>query len=387
MFKRLIFWLLFIACAGALHLFGNNFGTLVIFSASVIIPGLSGIILFATAKFLRLHPIFELPETCSKGAEFSGMLLIEHKNRIPAMRVSCLLMCENLFTGERVEKPFFFSAAGRRTVKIPFSLMPLHCGGLRISAMNFSIFDIFGLFSRRLNCCAETTLTVSANSFEMNLRLKENIESLADNDEYSMTRPGPDSGEIFGVHEYVPGDPIKSIHWKLTEKLDRVMVREFGLPVAKQVLLLLDARISENSPTTAEGWDTIAEVFTSLALSILRFGIRPTVGRQNDGVFISRELETEEEIAAAISEFLAVPPKKGAGVASCLRTSQVNFAADHIIVVSPDIPPDISVLQGGNRLIVLRYGEPATGGYSEAGVLCVPFSRDDYQTTLFGVVL
>lgn len=40
-----------------------------------------------------------------------------------------------------------------------------------------------------------------------------------------MTKPGSDSGETFAVREYVPDGSIKNIHWKLSQKQDKLMAQ------------------------------------------------------------------------------------------------------------------------------------------------------------------
>ncbi len=61
-----------------------------------------------------------------------------------------------------------------------------------------------------------------------------------DSDEYSMRKAGYDPSETFAIREYQPGDRIRQIHWKLTEKFDSLMVRDYGLPIQNTVLLLLE---------------------------------------------------------------------------------------------------------------------------------------------------
>lgn len=43
---------------------------------------------------------------------------------------------------------------------------------------------------------------------------------------YSGSRPGDDPGETYDIREYRSGDSIRQIHWKLSGKLDDIMIRE-----------------------------------------------------------------------------------------------------------------------------------------------------------------
>lgn len=63
----------------------------------------------------------------------------------------------------------------------------------------------------------------------MQLSFSDRSSVELDSDEYSMRHPGDDPSETFALREYVPGDRVRSIHWKLTEKTGEVIVRQLGL--------------------------------------------------------------------------------------------------------------------------------------------------------------
>lgn len=50
--------------------------------------------------------------------------------------------------------------------------------------------------------------------------------------------------DFFGVREYLPGDPIRHIHWPSTARTGRIVVREFERTVTDQLTLLLDLQRS-----------------------------------------------------------------------------------------------------------------------------------------------
>lgn len=42
----------------------------------------------------------------------------------------------------------------------------------------------------------------------------------------TRSRKGTDASEMFDIRSYVPGDDIRSIHWKLSGKTDELIVRQ-----------------------------------------------------------------------------------------------------------------------------------------------------------------
>ena len=74
---------------------------------------------------------------------------------------------------------------------------------------------------------------------------------------YSGSRPGDDPGETYDIREYRSGDSIRQIHWKLSGKLDDIMIREKSFPVDDTVLILAEPYLKEKAPAVAQ---TLGEV-------------------------------------------------------------------------------------------------------------------------------
>ena len=55
-----------------------------------------------------------------------------------------------------------------------------------------------------------------------------------------QNRKGNDLSEIFDIREYVPGDDIRSIHWKLSSKTDTLILKEASDPSHYNVVILPD---------------------------------------------------------------------------------------------------------------------------------------------------
>ena len=58
-----------------------------------------------------------------------------------------------------------------------------------------------------------------------------------DSESYAPDRAGYDLSEVYQLREYRPGDSLRQMHWKLSGKLDRLVIREASLPVRRSVLL------------------------------------------------------------------------------------------------------------------------------------------------------
>ena len=127
------------------------------------------------------------------------------------------IKCENLMTG-KVTKTVH-KDIGRIVYDIPVDSS--HCAVLRYTVASAKICDMFGLFAirKKIRISAETCVFPKPINPEVmpdfsNLNAKNLKKS---NDPYT---------EIYDVRDYMMGDLPKSIHWKISAKKDKLLVKE-----------------------------------------------------------------------------------------------------------------------------------------------------------------
>ena len=93
--------------------------------------------------------------------------------------------------------------------------------------------------------------------------------------------------EILQYREYEPGDNLRHINWKLSDKLDELLVREFDTPTDNQVLVTYDVD-NKNKKTKSIVYSTIM----SIAATYIRNKLFHQIGwyRKTDGRIIRRDM-------------------------------------------------------------------------------------------------
>lgn len=367
MVKRRIGWGLWLAAAVLLYIFENNTVSRCLLAASALLPAAFAALVIPAGK--RLTAALELPEQAVKGGSFP----VSVKVGCPVLFVTVRgrLCCRNLLTGERSETPF--TVDGRQETAA-IEVTAAHCGTLSFT-LELSVQDVFGLFEKPSGTMAEGAVLVQPLLFGTEPVLVEDTTA-AEGGMYSSVRPGNDPSETFAIREYVPGDPIRQIHWKLSEKTGRVMLRELGLPVSNQVLLVFDASGDSNF---ADGLDAMAEVFLSLSRGLMLSGIGHAVCWQHEGAVPElRTVEREVDFTALQTDFFVAPFQQQAAVA--LR----GDAYAHVAVVRQTFPVDGAVSGLGRRVMVLA---PDGGGGQGGAYYAIPFSPRDYRDTLAKIEL
>lgn len=385
MWKNVIVWLIWLIGVSALYLFANNAGTLIVLLLSVLIP----VLLAAAAELSAKHIVAELefPEAASKEASFSGILKVTNNGILPLQRAEFRIVCENRFTGEKTENVVLVSCKSRSCAEAAVKLCSKYCGVIDITDAGARVKDTFGLISRKVKGFERKRVCVAPRCFDLEIALIEDINVIVDSDEYSTARPGTDPSEIFGIREYIPGDSIKSIHWKLSQKLDRLMVRELGLPVVERFLVLAETSIIPGiDMPSANEKDVMAEAFFSVSRELVRQGISHTLGWKNTetGLYEEYDIKTTEDISTIVGHFLSNTVCAGnTTVAACFRQFYAQCAYAHVVVVSSYIEPDITALYNGNRVtILLAGGAPENDGMRPDGIYSLSFSAEDYKCDL-----
>lgn len=150
---------------------------------------------------------------------------------------------------------------GKVTFPIDCSKYGIH----RIKTDRIALFDIMRLFHRRLNTSKETCVIVVPKVYQIasEWNYDENLYD-GDSERYSEVKPGDDPSEIFDIRDYQEGDRLSRIHWKVSMKLNRVMVKEYSMQLPDAVDFYIDIRQGE----------TCIDVLFSLGIFLVEQGIK-----------------------------------------------------------------------------------------------------------------
>jgi uncharacterized protein (DUF58 family) len=107
--------------------------------------------------------------------------------------------------------------------------------------------------------------------------------------------PGSREGDVVrGAREYVPGDPVKLVHWPATARTGTLMVKELDAPHRPGLVLIVDLRGARAAAETAAGRAagiaaTVLAAGTPVTLCTAEAG-GPVVGRVASPLDVSRRL-------------------------------------------------------------------------------------------------
>ena len=373
-------WIWLAAClaAAGAYLFENNPGTLTVLICVVFLPVIGMLpLLFAP----KLQMELDFATSAEKGQPVQCKLRISNQRIIPVFGLDVLARCRNWRTGYAQEQKIRVSCMPKQEKCLEFSLDSDCCGLLRVTMQAQSCSDLFGMQRRKVSFSAKKDLTILPVLFETQLQFSEQPMAMPDSDIYSTEKPGNDPGEIFAIREYIPGDAIRQIHWKLSEKCDKTMIREFGLQVVNDMLVLLETTEGESPEET----DAITEVFASLCQTLANTGVLFQAGWRETKTDALRlqTVSNPGEFPDLLSRVMRLPPKKGGSVAERFSEQfrQCNFS--HVVIVGSRIPTGVQELYNDNRItILLPRSEGISDGFQPDGTYILQFDRKTYDTDL-----
>ena len=295
-------WLLAMASGAAVFILTPDVWTLALAAGIVLVPlaGMAGA--FAARKAVTVEVI--LPRGAEKGRDAVIAFRGTNGAWLPLPRVEFRFVMTNGLTGETRRETVRLSLPGRGTGETALTLHSGQCGLFRIQAECVRVCDPLGICRFTAADDRHWELMVQPGLFAMELLLPMRGSVSEDSDRYAQNRAGYDLAETFQVREYAPGDSPRQIHWKLSSKLDRMIVRDPGLPLERSVLLLWERR---GTPAAQES-DAMAEVMAVVCQELLRQGVGCRAAWNGGGELTVQEVREPEGFYELLPRLLSAAP-------------------------------------------------------------------------------
>jgi len=244
-----------------------------------------------------------LPDNIVKGENANLVLITKQKGLLPVARIDYTVVCENALVGEKTKvrlacSPFPKSAAGQE----------LYAAGMRIGKIDISvsdlkIWDFFGLFSKSVSAPQPVSGLIYPDFRDIDIIVDELPEIPGEGERYYPDKRGWDVNELLTLRDYKPGDEPRSVHWKLTSKMDQLIVRDFGLSVRYAVMVIIE--LHSSGENACELLDECVETALSLSLSLIKQGISHNLAWYTDKMLTVRELANADDMQLALPDLLA----------------------------------------------------------------------------------
>jgi len=283
-------------------------------------------------------------------------------------------------------EPPLFNAAPNAVSRAPYQVHLAKRGAYRLESMVVTALDPLGIFafSRRFRAESEVLVfPVPQPISDIPLTGAERY-GLRDTPVAAVRGSGVDPD---GVREYVPGDPLRRMHWKSTARTGRLNVIEFDESRSVNVVLALDQHAGSCCGQGAETtFEHLVRAAASLAQAAIRQGasVRLATSLTEDASsFLGRGTD---QLYAILGGLARVEPEDRERMSATLieRVGPVAAGTSLIVLTSGldlDLPGALARYAGEGSQVAVVYADP----HAFPGARSLP-SRDAQRTFMQGLI-
>lgn len=297
-----------------------------------------------------------------KGESGRFSIVLDNPTAVPALRVRCSVRVENQLNREKRDIPVVTWMPPKRQKKTELCTGSDYCGRLRITSEQVVLYDCFGLIGVTCGTRAVAHMTVQPETFEANVSLIPTPDCMDESEMYAQERPGSDLTETYQIREYVPGDSPRQIHWKLSNKFDKLIVRDPALPITRNVLVFWERTGESGDP---EIIDAQAEAVVSLCRCLLDQSVQFTIGWNDTdrNLSILHEIREMDDLVGIVPRLMrAAGAKEGISGAGLLLQTSGSALSAHMVYIAEEPQSEVTELQRFGHVTMLLCGRKWLNG-------------------------
>lgn len=217
-------------------------------------------------RYLTLSAHMELPiSIAEQKTPFSVGICIKNKGCIPTGRMRVWMGIKHTLEKKYTFDWMSISAVDCKKEAFDAKIVLQQAGYHEIVIKKIRIYSVTGLLFVNQSCQDGVSVLVMPKIHPIGVKLTEHtLHFLGDAEIYDTVRPGDDVTETFEIRAYQPKDKLQSIHWKLSAKMDELMVKENSLPKACAIVLMAETKQVKMTSVSA-----FFELFVSVSFSLM----------------------------------------------------------------------------------------------------------------------
>lgn len=257
------------------YIFYRSYFILLFIIFMIVLPFISIPMLLRTKGQLKLS--IEAPAIVEKNAPVHIKINIDNPSYIPVIQSQLTLSVTNAFYPGSPEYKLFCGISARKGASVDFTITPSYSGNIRFNIQELKCWDFTGMANITLKdiLIKEISVMPISDGSDMELSMVGGA-GLVELSEQEIK--GNDSSTIIDTRDYQPGDKLQRIHWKLSTKLDKLLVKEYGSMSSQDVLVILDMthgsfdeiKKSDNHIKNRLSFDSIFDTYATLADCLIK---------------------------------------------------------------------------------------------------------------------
>lgn len=233
-------------------------------------------------------------EPMERGKEFYLRFVLHNPTLFPLVNATIRLKVENRFYGEEGFHFLNVPVRARRDTEASYTIVMDYCGRLAVSVDQLQLLDLLGVYEVTVPLTKQRECMVFPVGMEREQEAGR-IYIKGVSEAMESKEKGYDFSEISGIREYIPGDKLQNIHWKLSMKKDELMVKERVSVSAMQLNVLVELANDEEMrlESVLELADGVTRSLVSQNLPFTIYYYSTNLGRLKE-CYIGNEIERKQ---------------------------------------------------------------------------------------------
>lgn len=197
-----------------------------------------------------------------------------------------------------------------------------YCGEVKFICSGIWAVDYFHLFRIPIEKFREERMLIYPRNAKLDVKLSREAIGAVREDVNMQSREGNDPSEMYAVREYIPGDDIRAVHWKLSSKLDQLLLKQASDPTHYNVVLLPDFARKYQEKAAEEELEAIRQINHAVAIGAA-IGEQLLKKRESFCIALPTgyglkvlEVQNERQLKIAMAQWLStsIPKREGVGL-------------------------------------------------------------------------
>ncbi len=233
-----------------------------------------GVISILLVKYVanRVEVSVEMAEgMVDRNQEFPIVFRINNPTIIPVVDLNIICSYSNNFYDfeEKIAISVPGYARGEQVVKLP--VKSEYVGVVNVNVKEVVVWDLLHVWNQIKTVDVHKWLVLYP-IIKDSVSLDLNRYVCGNDDTEESIKIGNDFSEVQNIREYIPGDSLRDIHWKLSVKKDELMVKEHTTMSSRQMSIVIELFEDGNYSL-----DAIVDLAYSLCMNIIREGVPYTI--------------------------------------------------------------------------------------------------------------
>ena len=380
-----------LAAALLIYIVANSRETLAFLLSMIVIPLVMVGIQVGAMKGFEAQ--YELKRSCRVRQKIPLQIQVRKNNRLPLGMTVLEFDYENVMYGEKHVESVLLQPAEKKEMIYRHMIKMEDCGNVKITLKQVKCYDKLGLFCWNRWQEVRLDTMVYPAQIRINTQLSGRFQTTVSGELYDQTRKGSDVSEVFGLRGYVEGDPLGSIHWKLSSKVDELVVREFGYPSNYNVLILYDMmKECDGNRVANQRNNAVLALTSALSYSLLEQNLEHNVGRVFAGQYQELPVYSvgthEQMVLNLLCRAISGKERRGESLYHLLH-SELRSHYTKIIYITPEYEEEMArqLSRELNLTIIQAIQGSGKVWADSAGYAVIPVDADHYREKIHNIII